>query len=64
MYKWNISNGSVQMIEDPLTREDFLDDFVVVDQAEQDKLKEIESHMTMAQADSVPKIAILQIQVG
>ena len=52
------------MIEDPLTREDFLDDFVVVDQAEQDKLKEIESHMTMAQADSVPKIAILQIQVG
>ena len=63
MHKWNISNGSVEMIEDQLTRELFENDTWIPDQAELDELKELESHMTMEEANSVPKTAKLQLQV-
>ena len=64
MYKWNISNGSVEMIDyDKLTRDLNEDDELFVDQAEYDKLKFIESHMTDEEANSVPKTARLDFVV-
>ena len=67
MYKWNISNGSVEMIQDDkLTGGEFNEDDnhdVIVDQAEDDKVKFIESHMTAEEANSVPKTARLDIVV-
>ena len=66
MYKWSIVNGSVQQIQDLLTREEgnFTNDVEGLDQAEEDTLKEIESQMTMEQANSVPKTGKLEIRVG
>ena len=64
MYKWNISNGSVEMIDyDKLTRDLNEDDEIIVDQAEYDKVKFIESHMTAEEANSVPKTARLDFVV-
>ena len=63
MHKWNISNGSVEMIEDQLTRDLLENDYWIPDQAELDKLKELESHMTIEEVNSIPKTAKLQLQV-
>ena len=68
MYKWNISNGSVEMIDDDyrLTREfNVTDDGqdIIFDQADYDKAKFIESHMTAEEADSLPETALLDIVV-
>ena len=64
MYKWNISNGSVEMIDyDKLTRDLNEDDEIIVDQAEYDKVKFIESHMTDEEANSVPKTIRLDFEV-
>ena len=64
MYKWNISNGSVEMIDyDKLTRDLNEDDEIIVDQAEYDKVKFIESHMTAEEANSVPKTIRLDFEV-
>ena len=63
MHKWNISNGSVEMIEDQLTRDLLENDYWIPDKAELEKLKELESYMTVEEANSVPKTAKLQLQV-
>ena len=66
MYKWNISNGSVEMIQDDKLTGEFNEDDdhdIIVDQAEDDKVKFIESHMTAEEANSVPETARLDIVV-
>ena len=46
-----------------LTRELLENDYWIPDQAELDELKELESHMTIEEVNSIPKTAKLQLQV-
>ena len=73
MYKWNKSNGEVELIPEvnfsngvrrDITLNEFDSDEVVYDQRMQNKLAEIEKYMTADQAASVPATAKLQIKVG
>ena len=71
MYKWNMGIGSVEIIDDPLTRQlsenrtaDDPDWNPKVSTELEAKFEELESHMTAEDIFKVPKTAVLQLQVN
>ena len=61
MHKWNIGNGSVEMIDDPFARE--VDQDWHPNSAKEAEFEELESHLTTKELNSVPKTAKLDLVV-